>query len=107
MSQTLFVSDKDTAWLTKGPYIHDIKDAARAALEWPLLIEDWATDAIKRAMVNVIDHMKQDGSDTDDRCPLPAYALPRVRAAMKHIHAIDRKCERDIERHKPKKGKFA
>lgn len=91
----------------KPPYVHEVKDAAYAAIEWKPMIEPWAIENITLAMANVVEHMKQEGSDTDDELPLPAYAITRVRAAMKHIAAIDRKCDRDLERFKPKKGKYA
>ncbi len=91
----------------KPPYIHDIKDAARTAVEWKPMIEPWAIENITMAMGNVVEHMKQEGSDTDDPCPLPPYAIRRVKSAMRHIYEVDRRCERDLERFKPKKGKFA
>ncbi len=87
-------------------HVHEVKDAAYAAREWPHMVEPWAVENIKKALGNVIEHMVQEGSSSEDALPLPPYAVSRVRSAIRHINDVDRRCTRDIERHKPKKGRF-
>jgi hypothetical protein len=76
----------------------DVITAARSVRDWEPFVEPKDKDAIVRAMSNVVEHLKQEGSSREDEAPIPAYALRFVSNAIRHVNNLARRHEAEAEK---------